>query len=72
MITLGDSDPEMPEGAIPNAVVRVVQYVRPDGGLGIATSISSDVPLSQLLGALFMGAIDIYQGCDRGEPRHDP
>lgn len=62
----------MPEGAIPNAVVRVVQYVRPDGGLGIATSISSDVPLSQLLGALFMGAIDIYQGCDRGEPRHDP
>lgn len=71
-IELTAEDPAVPEGCIPNAAVRVVQYVQQDGSLGFGIRISSDVPLSQVLGLLVMAGIHAYAICDPGPPRDQP
>lgn len=64
-VQVGPTDPEIPQDCIPNVAVRVIQFIRPDGSLSFATRVSSDAPLSQVLGCLVMAAIDIYGASDR-------
>lgn len=71
-IVLTAEDPEVPEDCIPNACVRVVQYIKPSGDIGFAIRISSDVPLSQTLGLLLMAGIHAYLVTEPGGPRTEP
>lgn len=60
-----EGDPNVDPGSILATEVVVTQYLRPDGTLGIRTHYDGDGSLSQILGLLFMAAIDIYGRVDR-------
>ena len=51
---------EAPDGCMPNVDVRIVQYAMLDGTLSIRKSVDADnVPLSQISGVVFQGAVEI-------------
>lgn len=54
--------PELPEGAIVNAHVSVVQFLDPeDGELKFGISYSGDVPLTQMLGLLELSKLEMLK-----------
>jgi hypothetical protein len=64
LIPLSD-DPKVEPGCIMATEVLVTQYLRPDGSFGIRTFYSGDGSLSQVLGLLVLGAMDINERSDR-------
>ncbi len=58
-------DPNVPEGSVEMMRVTVDQYITPDGQIAVRTFYDGDGNLSQCLGLLVLGAIDIYGRCDR-------
>ena len=59
------ADESVEPGSILATEVLVTQYLRPDGSLGVRTFYSGDGSLSQVLGLLVLGALDINGRCER-------
>lgn len=64
LLSLSD-DPKVEPGSILATEVLVTQYLRPDGGLGVRTYYSGDASLSQVLGLVVLGALDLVERADR-------
>lgn len=60
-----EDDPMVPDGSVLAASVRVDQYIRPDGTFGVRTWYEGHSPLTQVLGLLAAGGIDLYMRCNR-------
>lgn len=52
---------ELPEGAVENLAILIVQYMDRDGEMGHAIHIHGDVPLSSFIGAMEVSKYNLME-----------